>query len=268
VFDFAARIDELAYFLATHFSMQDREALEILLSALLECPRTPSVWLVLESNWLQRNCESAWFAFGGEWTPRSLAELRSMRSRLANQTIRQWLDDAPQQGRLFVEPDFERLPRYQRLFESRFLLARSLRLRTLLPRSERVLAVDSREQDRRADSLAALVRHCLEDPIQARPPDPPIFRKPPNFAYHAELLQRLAPWYPDWDELLNALASLAVHHAHLFGKSEVDEQDWKILSRVAADSVPPWIHRMIHYLDQENSAAAAPSPAPAMSVVN
>ena len=65
------------------------------------------------------------------------------------------------------------------------------------------------------------------------------------------MLQRLAPWYPDWSLLLNALASLAVHHAYIYGRTETTEEDWKILARVAADSVPPWIHRAVRYLAKQ-----------------
>lgn len=88
--DFAKRIHELA---ATQFRMEDRE---ILLAAAFECPPTPACWLILEPTSTAVNCEYAWFAFGGHLVPRSLAELRSMRPRFANERIRQWFDDSPQ----------------------------------------------------------------------------------------------------------------------------------------------------------------------------
>jgi hypothetical protein len=257
--DWGTRFDDLHHYLATQYGVDDREAVEILLAALVSCPRTAAPWLILETNWFSRRCDNAWFSFGGHWQPRSLAELRALRPRQANELIREWLDESPQ-GRLFVEPDYERMPHYRRIFESRFLLARSLRVRSMTPRSGGALAVDHREQDRRADTLATLVRQLVEDRVGARAADPPVFRQPPGFLYHAEILQRLSPWFPDWSELLNSLASLAVHHAYLYGRTETTEADWKVMSRLAADSVPVWIHRMIHYLN-ENPASPEEQPA-------
>jgi hypothetical protein len=40
--------------------MEDRAALEILLSALVPTPRTPALWLVAEPNWFLRDCAPAW----------------------------------------------------------------------------------------------------------------------------------------------------------------------------------------------------------------
>jgi hypothetical protein len=72
-------------------TMEDRTALEILLSALVPCPRTPALWLIIETNWYSRRCDNAWFAFGGEWAPYSLGELRSLRhERLGSKLTRGW----------------------------------------------------------------------------------------------------------------------------------------------------------------------------------
>jgi hypothetical protein len=64
VMDWSGRLDDVAYFVSTAYRMEDHEALEILLSALISCPRTPSLWTVLETNYYRRSCESAWFSFG------------------------------------------------------------------------------------------------------------------------------------------------------------------------------------------------------------
>jgi hypothetical protein len=212
ILDWRDRLDELNFFLNATWQINDPEVVAILAAALVSCPGTRPPWLVLETNWFSRDCSPAWFAFGGLWAPRSLAELRSLRPRQARELIREWLDESAE-PRLFIECDFERLPHYARIPEIRFLLARSLRVRTMMPRSQGALTVDQREQARRADALRALTRQLAEDRARLRPEDPPAFRQPPNFFYHAELLQRLAPWFPDWNELINALASLAVHQA-------------------------------------------------------
>src|SRR5215469_5358786 len=130
--DWSARLDHLAFHLATQYRMEDRAALEILLSALVPCPRTPAPWVVLETNWYSRECAPAWFSFGETWQPASLPLLRTMRSRDANKLIATWLDDRAPQGRMFVECDYDgRIPRYRPLCDSRSLLTRMLRLRIL-----------------------------------------------------------------------------------------------------------------------------------------
>ena len=173
-----------------------------------------------------------------------------MRPRKANELISEWLNE-PSVPRLLVEPDGGKLHRLRQISEIPSLLARSLRVRTMTPRTAGVLAVDECEQERRADTLAALTRAVIEDRVGARAQEPPVFRKPPNWLYHAELLQRLAPWYPDWSMLLNALASLAVRHSYLHNRRETTEEDWAVMARAAADSVPPWIHHAVRYLAEQ-----------------
>src|SRR5215471_8838252 len=104
--DWSASIDELAFHLASQYRMEDRQALEILLRALIPCPRSQSCWLILETNWFSR-CRPAWFSFGETWLPESLPLVRAMRPRNPNQRI-------AVVPRLFVEPDYDRrLPHYR-----------------------------------------------------------------------------------------------------------------------------------------------------------
>jgi hypothetical protein len=132
--DWGARIDELAFHLSNQYRIDDPAAVEILLSALIPCPRTSAPWLVLETNWFSRDCQRGWFSFGGTWLPQSLPLLRTMRPRNANSLIAEWFVE-PAAPRLFVEPDYDRrVPHYGRILESRFLLGRSLRLRVIATR--------------------------------------------------------------------------------------------------------------------------------------
>jgi hypothetical protein len=246
--DWSARLDDLAFHLATQYRIEDRAAVEILLSALVACPRTSAPWLVLETNWFLRDCESGWFSLGGVWQPGSLPLLRAMRSRNANSLIATWLNEPPQ-GRLFVECDYDgRLPRYRAVSEIRFLLARSLRLRVASTPDGVTRPADERAGETRADQLRALAASVLDDPVGARSPDPPAWREPANFLYHTEVTVRLAARHSDYGQTAIALRSLAIRHAHLYGRMETDEEDWSLLARVAADSVPPWIRRAIQYL--------------------
>jgi hypothetical protein len=74
--DWSSRIDDLALHLA-QYRMEDRGALESLLSALVPTPRTSTLWFVLETNWFSRDCQRAWFSFGEDWQPASLPLLRT-----------------------------------------------------------------------------------------------------------------------------------------------------------------------------------------------
>lgn len=254
--DWAARIDDLAALLADQYSMEDRGALEVLLSALVACPRTHAVWLVLETDWYARDCLSAWFSFGATWVPRSLAQIRGRQPWRAIEAMVMELLDEPEMEQLFIEPDFERYPRYSRS-NAVYILDRSLRVRTILRRTGRaLLPLDRREEDRRSDELAAALEKVTADRVQARPVDPPRFVEPPDFIYRAELVHRLAPWFRDWGVFLRALAAVGIRHAWLYGRAETDERDWAVMARVAADSVPPWIAKAIRML-LENPAQPA-----------
>jgi len=238
------------------YGVEDRQAVEILLSALVNCPRIRSPWMILETNWYSRNCYNGWFSFGQAWLPCSLSQIRARSPwREIEYETKQWLEDEAAE-RLFIEPDWERYPRFHRLTQAQFLLQRSMRVRTKLSRGDHTLkALDDYERDRRTDQLAAYTRMVLEDQTQSRPETPPKFRPPANFLYHLELVQRLAPWYTDWDTLVTAFANLAVRHAHLYGNMETGPEENLILARVAQDSIPPWIAKAVHQLAQGPSKA-------------
>ena len=247
--DWDARIAELAATLERDYAMSDREAVEILLAALVNCPRTPSTWLVLETNWYARRCTDAWFSFGESWTPETLPRLRARSPwREIEAEINQWLEN-PSDDHLFVEPDYERYPRFHRLTQARYLLQRTLRIRARSKRiGEPLYSLDKYAQERRADELAAATRFVLEDRAQARPTDLPRFLEPPDYLYHVELIQRLAPWYEDWNTLVRSFALIAVRRAYLFGRTETNAEDNAAMARIARDSVPPWISKALWVL--------------------
>jgi hypothetical protein len=246
-----ARLDELNFFLRTTFQVDDPEAVTILVSALIDCPRTKPLWFILETNWYSRECAPAWFSFGETWKPQSLSQLRALRPRAANQAITAWLDQ-PLRPSLFVESDFERLPNWRRISQSPYLLGRTLRLRSVSTPHGATLPVDERQERQRADRLRALTGDVALDRAGLRPLDPPVWREPASFAYHAEIAQRLSGWHQDWGQTVSLLRALGVRHAYLLGRYETDETDWRLLARVAADMIPPWVRRGVEYL------AAAP----------
>lgn len=251
--DWNSRIDDLMHVLESQHGITDRLAVEALLSAMVSCPRTPAPWLILETNWYARECLGAWFSFGNTWVPSSLARLRSRSAswRATEGQMQQYLD-SPNEERLFVEPEYEKYPPVNRRAQSQFLLHRSLRLRTRTMRGWGPLgALDQWEAERRADALAAATRGVLEDRLRSRPADPPAFRPPENFLYYVEMVQRLSPWYPDWNELVVPFGALAVRHAFLCGRTETGPEDAAAIARVAADSIPPWIANTLRLLYEE-----------------
>jgi hypothetical protein len=247
--DWGARIDELAHKLAHEYAIEDRLAIEILLTGLIHCPRTPSVWLILETDWYSRDCLDGWFSFGESWTPCSLARLR-VRSpwRQIEAEITEWLE-SPSDEHLFIECDYQRYPYFHHLTQAYYLLQRSLRIRTRAARTRHPLSsLDKYNQERMTDELNAATRYVLEDRAQARPADPPRFIEPPNFLYHIELLQKVAPWYPDWTSLVQAFGLIATRRAYLYGRTETDQTDNQAIARVLQDSIPLWIRRALELL--------------------
>jgi hypothetical protein len=255
--DFASRIDDLCDHLTNAYGVDDRDLVEIFLSALVNCPRTPSLWFILEASFHAPKPYGAWFSFGEHWLPRSLEELRGrMRSwRKIDEEFRQYLEDESDQEHLFVEPEWERHPKFNR-HQAAFLIDRSLRVRHKPFRTDKPIQVlDHIQRDLRTDKNAYLTRKILEDPLNSRPVNPPKFHPPDNFLYHTEIMQRLAPWYRDWEVLVTNLGALAIRHAYLLGRDETNEEEVEILRRVARDSVPPWIVRAIRKLEKGPSKA-------------
>lgn len=248
--DWAGRIDDLAGLLAREHGIEDRMAIEILLSALVPSARIPSVWLILETSWYSRDCLDGWFSFGEAWVPCSLPRLRARNPwRAVEAETKEWLE-SPSDERLFIEPDFDRYPIFHYLTQAQYILQRTLRLHTRGPMrvANPLRSLDKFNQERQTEQLRTATRHVLEDRIHARPADPPQFVQPENFLYHVELVQRLAPWYRDWSILLVAFGALAVRHAYLHGRTETDEEDNRAIARVAADSISPWIQKALRLL--------------------
>ena len=105
--DWNARIDDLMDTLRRQEGIEDRMAVEVLLSALIDCPRTPTTWLILETNWFDRDCLNAWFSFGHLWRPTSLLRLRRRAPwREVENEMQGWLEN-PDEKHLFIEPQTE-----------------------------------------------------------------------------------------------------------------------------------------------------------------
>lgn len=239
--DWDAHIDDLMHLLSVQHAINDRLAIEVLLSAAIACPRTCASWIILETPWHDRRFENAWFGLGGNiWRPTPLKKMRSTGSAKFKAIVDQWLEG--DEAHLFIEPECERYVGCCFLSEAPLVQLRSLRIRVPTTRNAGVLrTLDWHARQREDDKVRACVETILEDRIGARPDDPPKFIQPPWFLFYAELLQRLNPWFIDWRVLLITLAGIAVRHAYLHGLTETGPQQSAVLARVAADSIPPWI---------------------------
>lgn len=243
--DWTARIDDLAGELAREHSVEDRQAIEVLLAALVDCPRTPQAWVALETNWFARECGDGWFAFGGLWKPLSLRELAEFRWRLHEK----YADKLNEEPHLFIEPHWRKYPRHSAGWAG-FITERALRVRCRQPRSDfPIRSLDTLEDRRRLDRLKSLVKMVLDDPTKSRSADPPRFVAPPNLLYNLELVSKISPWFPDWRLLVRSLGALAIRHAYLFGRSETGPEENAILSRLASDAIPPWIVEALRMLE-------------------
>ena len=239
--DWAARIEALTDVLRRQHALNDRLAIEAMLSALIDCPRTPASWLLLETPWYGHDCENGWFSFGKSWTPVSMKHMRRyLPSQKKVEQVRQWVEDNENSSRLFIEPDYRIYPPFSRHLDN--VLQRCLRIRTRPARTNApLMEVDEREQERCRAELATYTSAILRDPTGSRPKEPPRFIEPPEFLYYFELLQRLAPFYQDWRLLIRSFAALAIRHAHLHSRTETGPAENVLLARVVSDSVPPWV---------------------------
>ena len=253
--DWSARIDDLCAKLARDYGVDDRLAVEVLLAALVPCPRTGQSWLILETNWHARQLQNAWFSLGESWVPCSLPRIRARFPwREIEAETKEMLDSGNEQ--LLIEPDYEHYPSWHKNTQTQFILQRSLRIRVRSMRSDDAIrSLDYRQEERMTEELNTLARAVLEDRTQSRPANPPKFREPHNFLYHCELIERMAPWYSDWHTLLRAFGWLAVRHAYLFGREYTDEEDDLAIARVAMDSIPPWITKALRLLLESDSKA-------------
>ena len=134
--DWNARTGDLMAVLERDWKITDRQTVEVLLAAMIDMPRVPAPWIILETPWTDYYVEYGWFSFGKLWPTYSLDRLR--RQRTANTTqdmIQGWLDDK-KTARLFIEPEFQHYWRWTRMLVYDYLVQRSLRVRTTLPKTD------------------------------------------------------------------------------------------------------------------------------------
>jgi hypothetical protein len=268
---FPQRIADLHAHLSARWGVTDTQAVDVLLSACLPagCTGMKRPWVILETDYPNRDTAGAWFSLGGGCeglTVRSLAVPRVSRSQAAETMLQAWIGmrrtDAPG---VWVDAEWRRLPASGRgagllmaTHSYAILLAMCVRLRMTHPKSSqacllnrdadatelarltrRVLDIDLRRSAFSAATAAALAPlHChgeqqgnvtLVHGIAA-----PLH--PPSFLYWCELLQKLCPIQTDWEALTGNLAAIARGIAMLYGDGR--PPDWRAAERVMRDTVP------------------------------
>lgn len=246
--DWNGRIDDLMSFLDREWKISDRDVVEMLLAAMVDCPRTPPLWVVLETPWYDVETRHAWFSFGGLVETASLPRMRRIGFHSeAMDTAQRWLNDP--KPLVLVEPEWDKFWTANRLPQYEFVQQRALRLRTPLPKTDIAFrTLDSEDGLKLAAELAHYARKCVSDPTRDRSPNPPKFRLPPDLCYHLELVQKMSPFYRDWNLVAAMVGGMAVRRAHLYGRTETDEDDMRVISRLMADMIPVWVAILIERL--------------------
>ena len=240
--DFASRVDELVSYLDTAYGIGrqpgDRDAIELLLAVQVDMPdKRPAPKLCIDTDWLSRDCVSAWFAFGGAVEPHALGEMLMRRVRAALDLWRRWEEESEP----FVLVDAEwRTQRVWHKINIGYCLDEKfhdcLRVRARSPKSLGVLTADG-QADRRAERLRYLTREAVVSAHRAA--EMPALVLPDGFAYYCELALKLARPGAAWEWMVNALARSMLMRARLYNKMDTSEEAaWA--GRVLAWQVAPW----------------------------
>ena len=251
VIDFAARLDELYDFLNREYGVgstdEDRDAIDMIAAASIIIPGARrSSSLILETDWLSLHCRPAWFAFGGAIVPQAIGQFKRTRIRYASSGIKQMTEEADRAGRpvVFVEPEW-RVPRKWTKIRSGSGVSVSeafqecLHIKVKSPKTLSVLQVDPHGAEARATRLRYLFCQVTESDL--RPKQPASVVIPPHFAYYCEVaLKLVAARGVAWEWLTNAVAGVAMRNAVLYGRTDTNEDDWRIAGRALAWQVAPW----------------------------
>jgi hypothetical protein len=260
--DFSSRIDDLADFLAVEYRITDRLAIDILLGSQLSLPGLPFPWIILETAWDSLDTATAWFTFGGSLPCGSLNEMRASRPRVGLDRIRQWrelsgMGELSLRPLVFVESSFE-----QPLHGSRAMqgikpsfveygpfIRQFIRLRTPHPKSAANLVLSPTRTSAKTEKFKSLVKQAIDCRFRMDVPQLPAV--PDNFLYWCELAYKLNGGKDRviWETLINQCAQAVIRRAYLYDRP-VESNDWAIVGRLLADSIPWWTQRTIECIEE------------------
>jgi|SRR5579872_2414287 len=238
------RIADMHAFLADRYGQHDAQATEVLLACLLDSNTTGLrvPWIVIETDWMNRDTREAWFSFGGAATVRSLTAARIHRSMPCATIMDEWLSSRRAGGTgLFVDAEWRRLftLRARGAIMYRTFLTQCLKLRTEYPKGLQGLKTYV-QHDTDSVELARLAGRVLE--CSLRPPRTAsetakcLATAPAGMLYWCEMMQKLSPVQGDWEILTGGLAAVACGIASLYNDGR--KPDWLAADRVLRDCVP------------------------------
>ena len=253
--DFAARLDDLYSFLNREYSVgaeeADQDAIDVLLAAQMSIPRQAvSPPIIIETDWLSRDCSTAWFAFGGAIIPRAVGILQERRARESAKRLDEWTAESAARGLpvVFVDPEWRTPRRWPNVrsgagFNVGRCFQDCLRVRARSPKSLGILAVDPYGADARAAKLNHLCKQVVACQFRNSVSISPRLVVPKYYAYYCEIALKLCQGHPagaSWEWLTNTIARFAVRNAWLYGREETGEADWALAGRLLAWQVPIW----------------------------
>jgi hypothetical protein len=255
------RLDELHRWLESQYGHKDIQATEILLASQLGTAIThmKHPWIIIETDYPNRDTSDGWFAFGGEAQVKSLSVPRVQKSRFCEDIVQEWIAERSKgEPQLFIDAEWRRLPTSGRgatlmmmTHSYSILLSMCIRLRVAHPRGDHAVRFDS-EADKA--ELARLTRRVLDNAHRGKVK--PIPAIPASFLYWCELLQRLAPLQADWETLTGSIAAVARNIALLYNDDRVP--DWRAAERVMRDSIPSltaWLIEHVAAVERDGANA-------------
>lgn len=248
------RIEELHLHLERVFGQKDRQATEILLAALIprETLGRDRPWIIIETDWPRRDCEDAWFAFGGVARPRSLAIPRVYRWRECEALCAEWIEGKAKGNHgIFVESEWRVLNDFDSRWRNRggtagtptayrTLVSQCVRLRVAAPYGPLALQPDKTAA---LLELARLSTRVLDGEWRTSRHSPPRISAPKSFLYWSEIVRTLAPAQTDFDAMASAFvaAALGIPLLYMDGRAP----DWSAVERLMRDTVHQATHEIL-----------------------
>ena len=237
------RLEDLHIHLERKYGQTDREATEVLLAALLPPSLTSAAppWIVIETDYPNRDTRDAWFSFGGIAHVEPLATARVSHPRIREKILGMWLQ-SKQAGMpgLYVDSEWRRLTHltvrgsYPTIAVNTYgtFQSQCLRLRVAYPKGAH--GADCDREVHHAE-LARLTRRVLDNDHRTMKPcvEPP----PRGMYYWCELLQKLSTLQTDWDAMVAGLAATVRSTCMLYNDPVAHPPDWTVAERMVRDMV-------------------------------
>ena len=271
---YPARIAELHEFLDRVYGVQDRLLVDLMLSVCLADGEGGGVesttangtcggvgvgkrkpWVILETDYPNRDLSDAWFTFGREEPGKEravhLSGVRTLRPAATEKIIAGWLRERRERARVFVDSEWRKStePVHRRGYRSYgAFLSQCVRVKAVHPKNERMLKTES-ERDRDRAELRRLAGRVLDCGFRSLPlpSDAMKIHAPKSLLYWCELCQKVSGVHGvcgDWDCWVGTVMDLVRQRSYLYAGEGMGESvsvgGWGVAERLLWDSVP-WI---------------------------